>query len=475
MSGYGVIQFKAARSASRPAAVGGRPSVISMSASLELNPHKLASYVSAPNVVSSLSAMDLNPLYSTATWCFTLVLALLLIVDSRKRCGTLACSGLELPYLPAFALAIMADWLQGPYVYALYASLGYGRTDINVLFVIGFGTSGLAGPFIGTLADRFGRKTVILALYCGTYTVACVSKHFDNYWMLALGRVSGGLATSVLFSCFESWLVAEHQRLKLPASALTQVLTYQYFINGLSGCTMGIFAQIVVDSMPLQPLNTLAQLSAPFADWPLYVGGPTLPFDLSAACLVLAATIICCTWKEQIWYNRNELTEKGTEPTGAPPAKTGILEALRVVWRNKTLLTIMMCSACTESAMYAFVIEWTPALTVGEFSPPHGLVFSSFMICYMAGSTIFGLLSPCMRAKTMLIGFTMLSVAAMSTTWALFHFGIAQTYMGSFMVFLLLWCQAPHPAPFSISTPMPAGAHWTHWPCSLLLWCGTPK
>ena len=33
------------------------------------------------------------------------------------------------------------DWLQGPYVYALYDSYGYGSEDIAILFIVGFMTS----------------------------------------------------------------------------------------------------------------------------------------------------------------------------------------------------------------------------------------------------------------------------------------------------------------------------------------------
>jgi hypothetical protein len=64
---------------------------------------------------------------------------------------------------------------------------------------------------------------MILTLYCGMYSLACVTKHFDLYWALMIGRLLGGVATSVLFSCFESWAVAEHARLGLRPAALKQL------------------------------------------------------------------------------------------------------------------------------------------------------------------------------------------------------------------------------------------------------------
>lgn len=45
------------------------------------------------------------------------------------------------------------DWLQGPYVYALYQHYGFDRTAIGQLFIAGFGSSLLFGTLVGSLAD----------------------------------------------------------------------------------------------------------------------------------------------------------------------------------------------------------------------------------------------------------------------------------------------------------------------------------
>jgi predicted MFS family arabinose efflux permease len=54
-----------------------------------------------------------------------------------------------------------------------------------------------------------GRRTAGLA-YVVTYSLSCCTKHSPNFWVLMVGRVLGGIATSLLYSAFESWLVAEH-------------------------------------------------------------------------------------------------------------------------------------------------------------------------------------------------------------------------------------------------------------------------
>lgn len=49
---------------------------------------------------------------------------------------------------------IAGDWLQGPYVYALYADYNMSKHDIEVLFVAGFGSSMIFGTVVGSFADK---------------------------------------------------------------------------------------------------------------------------------------------------------------------------------------------------------------------------------------------------------------------------------------------------------------------------------
>ena len=64
------------------------------------------------------------------------------------------------------------------------------------------------GTFIGSLADRFGRKRVCL-VYVAVYIVSCVTKHVNSYSVLMVGRLLGGVATSLLYSVFDAWMINE--------------------------------------------------------------------------------------------------------------------------------------------------------------------------------------------------------------------------------------------------------------------------
>lgn len=78
-------------------------------------------------------------------------------------------------YLLVYLLATLSDWLQGPYVYALYSAYGYEQHDIAVLFVAGFGSSMIFGTFVGGMADQFGRRTFVI-VYGLTYAASCLTK-----------------------------------------------------------------------------------------------------------------------------------------------------------------------------------------------------------------------------------------------------------------------------------------------------------
>ena len=54
-------------------------------------------------------------------------------------------------YTPSLSAA---DWLQGPYVYALYEHYGMTPHQIEQLFVGGFGSSMIFGTVVGSFADK---------------------------------------------------------------------------------------------------------------------------------------------------------------------------------------------------------------------------------------------------------------------------------------------------------------------------------
>ena len=66
-----------------------------------------------------------------------------------------------------------------------------------------------------------GRKRACVT-YCITYILSCIIENSLEYKAFMIGHILGGIATSLLFSAFESWLVVEH--FKVMNIHLTQIV-----------------------------------------------------------------------------------------------------------------------------------------------------------------------------------------------------------------------------------------------------------
>ncbi|KAL1813696.1 hypothetical protein DCAR_0626062 [Daucus carota subsp. sativus] len=258
-------------------------------------------------------------------------------------------------YLVVYSLMMAGDWLQGPYVYYLYTTYGYGKGDIGQLFIAGFGSSMLFGTIVGSLADKTGRKRACVT-YCITYILSCFTKHSPHYKVLMLGRILGGIATSLLFSSFESWLVAEHNKRNFDQQWLSLTFSKAVFLgNGLVAIISGLFGNMLVDSLNL---------------------GPVAPFDAAACFLAIGMAIIMSSWSENYGdpsESKDLLTQfKGAAVAIASDEKIALLGAIQSLF---------------EGSMYTFVFLWTPALSPNDEDIPHGFIFATFMMASMLGSS----------------------------------------------------------------------------------------
>jgi len=315
--------------------------------------------------------------YSAALILCGILTAAVTIASRGKQATSKAPSSPEfrrfqMGFLAVYYIAMTADWLQGPYVYALYSSYGFAKNDIAVLFVGGFGASMVFGTFVGAAADRLGRRKLCL-LYCLLYAASCATKHGKDYWVLMLGRILGGVATSLLFSSFESWMVCEHNARGHDAASLSDTFSLMYFGNSLCAILAGLVAEAAADAVPLTTISGI---------W--HYGGYCSPFDLSALCLIVAFALITATWGEN--YGVQEGKGAETSCVLEKPAKQMLQDA--------RIMLIGVVVSLFEGSMYIFVFNWTPALSATQKErPPFGFIFAIFMIACMGGSSLFSLLS----------------------------------------------------------------------------------
>lgn len=165
------------------------------------------------------------------------------------------------------------------------------------------------------------------------------------------------MATSLLFSVFESWMIFEHNRRAFPSDWLTQTLSLATFGNGLVAVGSGVLADAVVPSMG-------------------YVG----PFMVALLVLVIVAAVVSPSWTENYGDSKIDMYDTFVNP-------------INILRNNPRILLLGLVQSLFEASMYTFVFMWTPALQgPKEENLPFGLIFACYMTCVMIGASLFGVL-----------------------------------------------------------------------------------
>lgn len=279
-----------------------------------------------------------------------------------------AVKSLQIRFLTVFWLLRMADWLQGPYFYEVYSSKIINGAPVSLdmvskLFLVGFASTGLFGPWIGKLVDTVGRKAGTIA-FAALYTLGALSTRSSLLPLLLLGRVAGGIGTSLLFSAPEAWLVGEHQKEGHDGKWLGETFGLAYAGDALVAITAGQLAS-----------TTAAKV------------GPTGPFTASVLFLALGSALAASSWKENV------------APSSSGSTKPTIPETLTLMRADKKILLVGAMQALFEGAMYIFVLQWCPAIKNAITSSPlwganaavpFGKIFSCFMANCLLGTTLYG-------------------------------------------------------------------------------------
>lgn len=333
----------------------------------------------------------MGPIYAVIFYVLLVVTVVLAWAARPKSAGLMSPESTKLKwgYLIVWYVCVSADWLQGPYVYALYDAYGFKRNEISQLFVAGFGASMLIGTFAGSLGDRMGRKCSC-QLYCVLYILSCMTKHFASYNILMIGRLTGGIATSLLFSGFESWLVSENNsRTNIGKEALGHIFAMMWFGNSLVAILAGIVGDFFVGFGEL----TKSDLAPNF-----HYGGYCSPFDLAIVLLAVGMALITFCWPEN--YGSSEEGETmGPQKNLAVQMKEGTV----AIMTGRKLFILMVMVACFEGSMFTFVFNWTPALQNDFTKPAFGMIFATFMMAYMCGASVYDLMRG-MGIETMRMG-----------------------------------------------------------------------
>ncbi|KAJ8112101.1 hypothetical protein OPT61_g5447 [Boeremia exigua] len=294
-------------------------------------------------------------------------------------------------FFPIYLLVNAADWLQGPYIYPIYKDeKGLTEEMVAFLFLIGFVSAGISASFAGTFADRYGRRTACLA-YCILYSFSSFTLLADDIRVLFLGRVLGGICGTLLWSVFESWLVAEFNQLMIEdtSAVLSGIFSAMTILNSLVAICAGILAEWLVRS----------------------VGTAKAPFMASVGCLSVAFVAISKLWGENYGASHRVASENAAllQQEEAESAVITTKSTLRYILR----VVLALVSCFFEGSLFLFIFFKFPALKLAhklagsEDDLPFGLIFAILMCSMMLGSLLYNNItsaSSTFPAKRVLMG-----------------------------------------------------------------------
>lgn len=165
---------------------------------------------------------------------------------------------------------------QGPYIYTLYKeTLSLPEQVVAALFSTGFIAGAVSATFAGGLADKHGRKAACLA-FCVIYSASCLSILSSNLVILFIGRALGGISTTLLYSAFEAWMVAEFHRRELDKAGaqLSSIFGTMTTLSSIVAIAAGVVSEWLVS----------------------LTGTRKAPFMASIACLAVAFPVISRYW-----------------------------------------------------------------------------------------------------------------------------------------------------------------------------------
>ena len=256
-----------------------------------------------------------------------------------------------------FSMYIYVDWLQGPYFYEVYSTKVFNGVPatldlVSKLFLVGFASTGIFGPWIGRFVDTIGRKAGTLA-FAVLYAIGALSTRSNVLGVLLLGRLAGGLGTSLLFSAPEAWLVGEHQKNKFDGKWLGETFGLAYAGDSLVAITAGQLASLTANS-----------------------AGPSGPFTLSVVFLFLGGLLALLKWDENVAVaaatttstttttttsvkDSSPLTTTANSASAIPPIeeivnknkKPSILDAIDLISKDKRIMLLGAVQALFEGRL----------------------------------------------------------------------------------------------------------------------------
>jgi hypothetical protein len=165
---------------------------------------------------------------------------------------------------------------------------------------------------------------------------------------LLVGRILGGLSTSLLFSAFETWMVTEHRRRGFPEELLASTFGICAWGNGVVAILAGLLAQVAADIS----VTHLYRVHSGHVSHTSILQGDIGPFQL-AILLTAVALVMILFWRENYGQGSNA-DDSSPEESSLSSTLGSIANSYNVIIKHPSILFLGLSQAFFEGAIYTF-------------------------------------------------------------------------------------------------------------------------
>ncbi|VDD92512.1 unnamed protein product [Enterobius vermicularis] len=337
---------------------------------------------------------------------------------------------LQRHFLTPYLSILLAESIQGPYLYVLYYAYGFLPAQIAVLYVVGLIMNVICTIFTVHLLSKYGRK--VLCLCCvGTGSLACLLKFSDNYLILLIGRLLDGFSAALIITPFQQWYGHEH------------VLSFDFPKEWMA-------SSVAVLSTSAGFLSVLAGLIAEFAESISSI--TAFPFFFSIVFQLAGGLYIMRIWPENRLEPEHRVSMKQQFTRSLSIFKVQKLvfsfsfefEVEFLLQRKPAVLVLCVIHTLFESTMLIFIFVWTPlfihtrTLFIERLS--YGGIYASFMAFALLGSVTFRRFHKFISPTQALLGSSFIALNSLGLTVMIIPAKVTYWNLSLYQRLLILCC-----------------------------------
>lgn len=261
-------------------------------------------------------------------------------------------------FIGGYTLCIAIDWLTGPYLYETYKSNGFSDDEIASMFIVGNLSALILGTLISTLSMWINEKNMcVLYIILSMVSILLILYDPTDLKTQLIGRVVGGINTSLLYTSFESYVASSAGVVveKTERSSMHETFAEMVICNAVVAIGAGGVVSLSPDTV--------------------------LPFNIAVMIGCIAFLYVTTLWGV---FKDNTLRYQSD---ASHYELTTDITRYRDILTSPGMIHLICIQTVFEATMNVFVVSWIQGLD-DDGNNNNGVIFATFMIASAIGSQL---------------------------------------------------------------------------------------